>query len=438
MDTYNTLVKPFLDYFDEGRFFDNDFAVAGVMTALVTTLIYQIRKFPIFVWSRMKRHLYYSVTVEQDDELYNLVCEYLENNYPNKTRRAQATTKNTKGGGRKSRRIEEPSLVSEAVNEGDKGMNGVEPSVHYHNLSDTFWIAKRGLVVSHNREKLDNAREHDMVFFNKISIKGIFAKNRIKKFIDGCYALRPKKKTEYVKEYYIGNEYGDWSIKDSGVDTILKTVDNMHFPEKERIIERIDQFTTQKERYRKSCIQWKFGLLLHGKAGSGKTSFARSLAKYTQRELYVMNLASIKEKAFEYAFAYMSSNSILLLDDVDICLNGRDDADNQLVKLSTLLSYMDGNNSRDDIIIVLTTNNISKLDDALIRKGRVDLIEEVSYPDEQSINTFLNYFYDTTGLSVKSGGVIDFSMVEIQSICLEELDENVAVERVNNLMTPTQ
>ena len=422
MDLYNTLVQPFVDYFNEGKFFDNDFAVAGVLATTLTFVLMRIRSLPEVIWNRLKRHLFYSVTVEQNDELYNLVCRYLDLNFPEKNRRSQAITK-------------EP-VTNVYESEDAKKLN----TILFTPLVDSFFIFKDFLKVSKERDKLDNAKDHDMVYFNKIQFSGIFAKGRIQRFLEKCYELKEVGVNgEFlVKEYYL-SYYSEWALKSTSNSVkcaVKKSVDHIFFPEKDGILEMVDRFQNSKDRYEKASVDWYMGILLHGKAGSGKTSFARSLAKYTKRNLYTLNLSTARDAEFKKSFVEIPTGSILLLDDVDVCINGRDDK-NEGVNLSTLLSCLDGNESRSDLIVVMTTNRIDVLDEALIRKGRVDLIEEVSYPDKKSIEDFIKYFYKVDSVEVKEGE-IDFSMVEVQHLCLNNEDIQTCVEKVNSMIRETK
>jgi chaperone BCS1 len=59
-------------------------------------------------------------------------------------------------------------------------------------------------------------------------------------------------------------------------------------------------------------------------------------------------------------------------------------AANQQVTLSGLLNAVDGIASRDDRILVMTSNHPEKLDPALIRPGRVDLREHIGLIDRDT------------------------------------------------------
>ncbi|KAJ6163792.1 hypothetical protein N7497_003771 [Penicillium chrysogenum] len=79
-------------------------------------------------------------------------------------------------------------------------------------------------------------------------------------------------------------------------------------------------------------------------------------------------------------FSELPPHCIVLLEDVDAAEMGRrDDSDtdqenksSSAVTLSDLLNVLDGVSSQEDWVLIMTTNHIEHLDEALIRPGRAD------------------------------------------------------------------
>ena len=62
---------------------------------------------------------------------------------------------------------------------------------------------------------------------------------------------------------------------------------------------------------------------------------------------------------------------------------------------------LDGVISEDGVVTVMTTNHIKKLDEALLRGGRIDRRFAFAFPDEDQVEQFFFRFYpdapETTG-----------------------------------------
>lgn len=406
------ILQQFQDYFNNNQFFENDFAVAGVISAVVYGLLRTFQAFSKFLGRRIERLFIYNATIEQSDELYTLVSKLISDQYPNKLRRVEAFLSERHGDSWQASRY------------------NTDDNIKLRHYSD-FIIIRRGLTfikVQKEREKLENAENFTTAFMGRISLSGFLAKRQINKLLEEALNYIIRDDAESLKRYYFEDNY--WQ---SDLIRTNKQVSKIFFPEKDNILKRIDQFSASKELYISRGIEWYFGLLLYGRPGSGKTSFGKALAKYTGRVLYTLSLGGITDNDFKVAFSSMGANALLLLDDVDICINGRDDKEAKGVKLNTLLSCLDGTDSRSDLIVVMTTNRIEVLDKALTRKGRVDLIQEVSYPDKASIHQFITNFYNVDTVPPITLNSFDFSMAEVQDICLRCALPEQAVMAINQL-----
>ena len=141
--------------------------------------------------------------------------------------------------------------------------------------------------------------------------------------------------------------------------------------------------------------------LFYGAPGTGKTSLSFALAGYLDLNIYCVSLAeqSLTEEDLYYLFDQLPEQCVVLLEDIDSAgLKKRDDRavlaiDNhdgsesieqlgfkheptQLhtrVSLSDLLNVIDGVASHEGRILIMTTNDVTSLDQALLRPGRVDV-----------------------------------------------------------------
>lgn len=65
-------------------------------------------------------------------------------------------------------------------------------------------------------------------------------------------------------------------------------------------------------------MPYRRGILLYGKPGTGKTSLINAISAHLNRDLYFLNLKSIKQdNELSAAFSGVPSNQIIVLEDVD-------------------------------------------------------------------------------------------------------------------------
>jgi len=75
-----------------------------------------------------------------------------------------------------------------------------------------------------------------------------------------------------------------------------RTFSNIFFDGKKNLLDKIDFFLQNKDWYYEKGIPYSLGIGLHGPPGTGKTSFIKALANYTNRHIIVISLKTIKTK----------------------------------------------------------------------------------------------------------------------------------------------
>ena len=185
--------------------------------------------------------------------------------------------------------------------------------------------------------------------------------------------------------------------------------------------------TTQRW-YANRGIPYRRGYLLHGPPGTGKSSLSLALAGFFKLRIYIVSLSSVNatEENLGNLFAELPRRCVVLLEDIDSAGlthtrenengnpppapkeeemepgqitrgNGDTNANNNTpsfrLSLSGLLNILDGVASQEGRILIMTTNHPEKLDKALIRPGRVDMVIGFGLADEYMIiNIFRNIF----------------------------------------------
>jgi SpoVK/Ycf46/Vps4 family AAA+-type ATPase len=162
----------------------------------------------------------------------------------------------------------------------------------------------------------------------------------------------------------------------------------------------LDFFIESKEWFNDRKITYKRGYLFYGVPGTGKSSIVRAIAEYYQIPLNVFDLGSCTNDDFRRQWARAendSSVSIRLIEDIDAVYHGREnitnnDADSSGVTFDCFLNTIDGVQKNNGSILILTTNDITKIDAALYhettdgqlsRPGRIDKVVEFGLIDDE-------------------------------------------------------
>lgn len=117
-----------------------------------------------------------------------------------------------------------------------------------------------------------------------------------------------------------------------------------------------------------------------------------------------INNPQITQEALAKMFRRLRDPCMVLLEDID-ALNAstterRSSKTSQSghISLSTLLNALDGVTTKEGIILIMTSNHLEAIDEALIRPGRIDLkVEFTNVNKAQLIDLFLlTYLSDTS------------------------------------------
>ena len=215
---------------------------------------------------------------------------------------------------------------------------------------------------------------------------------------------------------------------------------------KAALLNDITSFLAQdtREWYTKRGILYKRGYLLYGPPGTGKSSLSLSIAGHFDLDIYILNLASVGDGILASLFSRLPQHCIILLEDVDVATQNRltdkeaahSDSSASLidkqaegVTLSGLLNALDGVGSQEGRLLIMTTNYIERLDDALIRPGRIDQKLEFRLADTSIINQLFRIVFKDgkddkkiERLGHEFAGLVpelEFSPAEVLSLLLE-------------------
>lgn len=237
-----------------------------------------------------------------------------------------------------------------------------------------------------------------------------------------------------------------------------RSLTNVYFPQMDDLAARVDFFMGRRDWYNDKGVPHTLGILMHGHPGCGKTSTIKAIATATRRHIFNISLSQIKTKEALKDLFYNDvihmfngerletltlpiKNRLYVIEDIDAMESvvikrgpaaqaadmrrkrateekrkmmrdlGRDEeiVDDEL-DLATLLNVLDGVRETPGRILVLSTNYPERLDEALMRPGRFDLVLEFKKHSIEMLTRHMAGFYDVPPNSeqiaaLREGGV---------------------------------
>lgn len=140
---------------------------------------------------------------------------------------------------------------------------------------------------------------------------------------------------------------------------------------------------------RKHGVPLKRGILLEGPYGTGKTLTANVAALLCEQNGWTfIYLDKVSALGGGLIFAQQYAPAVIFAEDIDRSLDGERDED-----VDEILNQIDGVDSKKhEIITVLTTNHVEKIQKAMLRPGRLDAVISVQPPDRAAVEKLLRLY----------------------------------------------
>lgn len=213
---------------------------------------------------------------------------------------------------------------------------------------------------------------------------------------------------------------------------------------KEDLVNDLETFLASEAQYRRVGVMWKRGYLLHGPPGSGKSSTILAMAQKSLRDVYVVSLNELEDDTGLHAcLSQVPTEAVVVFEDIDC--DGRLAHERQAPKeepvvriknvtLKALLNELDGLNSTEGRIAVVTTNHRDLLDSALIRPGRIDKQVLLGNATTATVAGLMSLFFGRApnpAIEVKK----TVTPALVSGICLENWsDFDAAVRKVRRVV----
>lgn len=291
-------------------------------------------------------------------------------------------------------------------NESDQLVIGPGYGLHFlwfnHRI---FWFYKSALESSGSESQKESVE--------------IFTYGRSRIPIEALIAsFKPTPKAPGTTEIHSLNIHG-WNrsavINDRPLESVVIAQTTL-----KKLLNAVDDFYSMRDWYVQRGVTHKICILLHGVPGTGKTSLIKALAGHYGVNIYKMNINQLSDESLEYALSQVPKGNLILLEDVDssVAVQKRvnpyaiepvaPDAELlscdkpsgfETLSLTGVLNAFDGVIPLDNTLLVFTTNHLERLDPALIRPGRVDVIVELGEMQDAEIKRYIDYVYGEQDLS---------------------------------------
>jgi mitochondrial chaperone BCS1 len=390
----------------------NDFATGGLLLMIAGSLTVYLRAVPERIWYWIVQQTTMIVTVADDDVAFVWVKEwFLEQKALTRTRRVDLDT---------TLRNEKIAMLP-------------APGKHW------FWYHGRPLEIWFSRS--DNTHEHGRRRVESITLRTVGRKRQfLQHLVDDvvkCHVRRQGVQS-YLYTYNDGWSYVE-GYSPRWMDSVV-----LEPGEKEHLLEDVTRFRQSRMRYLRLGVPYHRGYLFYGPPGTGKTSLVSALGGHFGMSVYLINLTDFNDRSLMNAVNDVPPNSVLLFEDID-CMKGSqsrvetvaDKADREGnsaavltgVTLSGLLNVLDGFYAPTGVLFVMTTNHVEKLDEALLRPGRIDyklLMGKAT--DRQKVELYLRFFPEATEAEAREfvASQTAATMAEFQGLllCLETQETN--------------
>lgn len=373
---------------------------------IATTVALGTAAYPVVkkLYERTKNATGYVITIYGTDPMYDVLHAWVLEQLPEKKHRSLMAYS---GEGKQGAPVErdEVALFGSSSEETSKATKKL---LFRYNGSRVQRIKINGHRVSISTTDGDKQQVGDRLIQIKpplisLCVQSKAAKDSLVGVLEEVFDQTLEKKKP---AFYLGTSWGSWDklqdVPPRTMDSVILEADQL-----DRIVTDLERFLGAEAEYVRRSIPWHRGYLFEGPGGTGKTSLARALAHHFNLDVRYVSLSDMRgDSELLSLIANIRSGSVLILEDIDVfhAATQRDD-DSGGLTMSGLLNALDGIATPAGIVKILTSNHPGALDEALVRAGRVDVVEHFGLAGSDQIERLFEWFY---GIKPKGlgGGVL--------------------------------
>lgn len=387
---------------------NNETLLIALASGLLAVLFRLLKDTFTSIWNWIEEKIYFKVTITQESKLFDAMNEWYVRSNPGKIKNIFARFNVNHVYGRANYRIHITPLDSLQLSSWEGA---------------TMLIKKRTLYWKEDGE---------IVYDHEYTITS-FAEEGVRDFLNYLEDTWNQKQNEGLHIVLRGEYHGD---SNSFSKVIYKSFDDLFFDGKKKLIKHLDLYLESEALYRKKKITYKTSILLGGSPGNGKTCAGFAIADYTRRPIYHVNPRSFAtDESFQNYIMNIERGSVILMEDVDSFFGNRENGTESktFLSFSSILNTLDGLFSPHDVIFVMTTNKPEELDEALVRKGRLDLKIKFENPTGIEINNYLSWYFGEEVNCFSRDFQSLKPMVNIEDICRKSDGIHEAILKIKEI-----
>jgi len=393
-------------------------------------VIFAWRYISIWLGEFIDQNLMSTADVRIDDEIYNMLMSWIANQqFAKKSRRFVANTNlNSRMWWLFRDDGDDNDDEDESTNLRDK-LKGKNKKVQFTPSFGTHYFWYKGRPMIFRRTEDTRQTGYGPISERENISVSSFGRNPelLKELLDECRTAFSKNDENRTVIYRGGLKPGSseptWTRCVSRVSRPFSTV-VLDEQVKQSLLDDMSDYLNPltKRWYWNRGIPYRRGYLLYGPPGTGKSSLSFAIAGYFKLKIYIVSLNSMamNEENLGTLFAELPKQCVVLLEDIDTAglTHTRDKPEEPpkllipvvpgtttntptlnnnggRISLSALLNIIDGVAATEGRILIMTTNHLDKLDDALIRPGRVDMTVKFDLANTQMITTIFRGIFAT-------------------------------------------
>ncbi|KAE8454372.1 hypothetical protein EG329_005297 [Mollisiaceae sp. DMI_Dod_QoI] len=437
-----------------------------------------------WIWEFADQHLMSTADVRIDDEMYNMLMAWISNQkFAKRSRRFVANTNLNSRMWFLWREFNEDEDKDEVGVEFDENGNAIAANnkkknkkVQFTPSFGTHYFWYKGKLLIFRRTQDTRQQSWGPVSEREEISVQCFGRDPtiLKDLLDDCRIEFQKSDENRTIIYRGGLKSGTaepaWTRCVSRVSRPFSTV-VLDEGVKQSLLDDMRDYLHPMTRrwYSNRGIPYRRGYLLYGPPGTGKSSLSFAIAGYFKLKIYIVSLNSpaMNEENLGTLFSELPKQCVVLLEDIDTAglTHTRDNNNNTTqpeeeakplvttlpgttvvnpaapptnnsgrISLSALLNILDGVASQEGRVLIMTTNHIEKLDEALIRPGRVDMTVKFDLASSAMITTIFRSIFATLEGDIPSspsnkGGITIRTPIKYKSSTEEALAAKLAEEK---------